>query len=106
MDRGIETMENQALYAFTDLIETCKPLISNLERDVKEIAKDAKFYTDLNGRTDTNLIDSLNAMNNYYVNKSSLRNHMENSELSLSFQRNPTFLIKACSLCQKATGEG
>jgi len=40
---------------------------------MKDIGKEIKSYTELNGRTESNLIDTLNAMYNYDMPKYKLR---------------------------------
>ena len=47
-----------------------------------EVCKDIKAYTELNGRFDSNLIDTLNGLYNYDVSKEKLQAHMESNELS------------------------
>ena len=43
---------------------------------MQEVGKEIKGYTELNGRTDSNLIDALNAMYNYDMTKEKLKAHM------------------------------
>ena len=50
---------------------------------MKEVGKEVKSYTELNGRTESNLIDTLNALYNYDLPKAKLIEHMESKELSL-----------------------
>ena len=54
--------------------------------DVKEVSREIKAYTELNGRFDSNLIDTLNGFYNYQVTKERLKTHMDSNELSF-----PTF---------------
>ena len=51
---------------------------------MKEVGKEIKSYTELNNRTDSNLIDALNALYNYEMPKSKLIEHMEAKELTLT----------------------
>lgn len=51
---------------------------------MKEVGKEIKSYTELNGRTDSNLIDALNAMYNYDMTKAKLQHHMDSKELTLN----------------------
>lgn len=39
---------------------------------IKDVGKEIKSYTELNGRTDSNMIDSLNALYNYDMPKQKL----------------------------------
>ena len=48
---------------------------------MKEVGKEIKSYTELNGRTESNLIDSLNALYNYDMTKQKLVRHMESKDL-------------------------
>lgn len=47
---------------------------------MKEIGKEIKSYTELNGRTESNLIDTLNALHEYDMPKDKLMNHMKSKE--------------------------
>ena len=49
---------------------------------MKEISKEIKQYTELNGRYDSNIIDALNGLYNYQITKSKLKSHMDSNELS------------------------
>ncbi len=60
---------------------------------MKELGKDIKSYTELNGRTESNLIDCLNALYNYDLPKHKLKQHMQQREvLSLSTYKQSGFL--------------
>ena len=48
---------------------------------MKEIGKEIKSYTELNGRTESNLIDTLNALYNYDMSKAKLLEHMQAKDL-------------------------
>ena len=48
---------------------------------MKEIGKEIKSYTELNGRTESNLIDTLNALYNYDMPKAKLMQHMQAKDL-------------------------
>lgn len=52
--------------------------------DMREVGKEIKSYTELNGRTESNLIDTLNALYNYDMPKSKLLEHMESKDHQLS----------------------
>jgi hypothetical protein len=54
----------------------------NLE--LKEVGKQIKDYTELNGRTDSNLIDTLNALLDYSVTSDNLKKHLDSKTLSIS----------------------
>jgi hypothetical protein len=41
-----------------------------------EVGKEIKGYTELTGRTDSNMIDALNAMYNYGMTKEKMKTHM------------------------------
>jgi hypothetical protein len=45
------------------------------------MGKEIKSYTELNGRYDSNLIDSLTALYNYRLTKNNLIDHMQSKEL-------------------------
>ncbi|CDW91833.1 UNKNOWN [Stylonychia lemnae] len=47
---------------------------------MKEVGKEIKQYTELNGRTESNLIDTLNALYNYDMPKQKLRSHMQSKD--------------------------
>ena len=49
-----------------------------------EVGKEIKDYTELSGRTDSNMIDTLNAMYNYGMTKEKLLGHMQSKELTLT----------------------
>ncbi len=51
---------------------------------MQEIGKEIKGYTELNGRTDSNMIDALNAMFNYDMTKAKLQEHIHSRELTLT----------------------
>ena len=53
---------------------------------MQEVGKEIKGYTELNGRTDSNMIDALNAMYNYGMTKNKLIQHMQSKELTLQSQ--------------------
>ncbi len=53
---------------------------------MQEVGREIKGYTELNGRTDSNLIDALNASYNYGMTKSKLMQHMQSKELTLQSQ--------------------
>lgn len=53
---------------------------------MQEVGKEIKGYTELNGRTDSNMIDALNAMYNYGVTKDHMLTHIESRELTLASQ--------------------
>eukprot|EP00347_Sterkiella_histriomuscorum_P015566 403356544 len=76
LDKNFQTCENIALYAVTDL----------MKEYMRELGKEIKSYTELNGRTESNLIDTLNALYNYDMPKEKLIEHMESRgrELSLT----------------------
>ena len=51
---------------------------------IQEVGKEIKAYTELNQRTDSNMIDTLNAMYNYSMTKDKLVAHMKSKELNLA----------------------
>ncbi len=51
---------------------------------MQEVGKEIKGYTELNGRTDSNMIDALNALYNYGYTKEKLVEHMKQKELTLT----------------------
>jgi hypothetical protein len=51
---------------------------------MQEVGKEIKAYTELNQRTDSNMIDTLNAMYNYSMTKDKLVAHMKSKELNLA----------------------
>jgi hypothetical protein len=50
---------------------------------MQDVGRDIKAYTELNGRTDSNMIDALNAMYERDMTKEKLMEHMNSKELSL-----------------------
>ena len=42
---------------------------------MQEVGKEIKGYTELTGRTDSNIIDALNAMYSYGMTKEKLKTH-------------------------------
>jgi len=56
-------------------------LTSIVKEFAKEIGKEIKDHTELNGRTDSNLIDTLNASYNLGFNQEVLTNHAQKNEL-------------------------
>ena len=50
---------------------------------MQDVGKDIKAYTELNGRTDSNMVDALNAMYERDMTKDKLKEHMNSKELSL-----------------------
>ncbi len=53
---------------------------------MQEVGKEIKAYTEMNGRTDSNMIDALQAMHNYDMTKDKLMRHMQSKELTLASQ--------------------
>lgn len=53
---------------------------------MQEVGREIKGYTELNGRTDSNMIDALNAMFNYDMIKAKLQEHIHSKELTLTPQ--------------------
>jgi hypothetical protein len=51
---------------------------------MQEVGKEIKAYTEMNGRTDSNMIDALQAMHNYDMSKDKLMRHMQSKELTLA----------------------
>ena len=51
---------------------------------MQEVGKEIKGYTELTGRTDSNIIDALNAMYSYGMTKEKLKTHMQSRELTLT----------------------
>ena len=77
LDKGnYETAENTALFTLSDLLKDF----------MQEIGKEVKAYTEMNGRTDSNMIDALQAMYNYDMTKDKLGKHMQSKELTLASQ--------------------
>ena len=84
LDKNFLTAENIALYTLSDILKECKHrIISLFFVDVQDVGKDIKAYTELNGRTDSNMIDALNAMYERGMTKAKLIEHMNSKELSL-----------------------
>jgi hypothetical protein len=50
---------------------------------MQEVGREIKGYTELNGRTDSNMIDALNAMYGYDMTKEKLKAHASSKELTL-----------------------
>ena len=75
-DKNFETAENTALFTLSDLLKDF----------MQEIGKEIKAYTEMNGRTDSNMIDALQAMYNYDMTKDKLTKHMQSKELTLASQ--------------------
>ncbi len=51
--------------------------------DIKEVSKEISSYSELNGRSDSNLIDALNGAYNYQMTKQKIVEHIDNKELTL-----------------------
>lgn len=51
---------------------------------IQEVGLEIKGYTEHSGRTDSNMIDTLNAMYNYGFTKENLVAHAESGELTLT----------------------
>jgi hypothetical protein len=83
LDKNFKTADNLALYAITDLLKCCKSP-TNKMLDMQEVGKEIKGYTELNGRTDSNMIDALNAMYGYDMTKEKLQEHILSKELTLN----------------------
>jgi hypothetical protein len=75
LDRNFDKCENVALYALTDILKECKNIGFTLTV-MMEVGKEIKGYTELTGRTDSNMIDALNAMYNYGMTKEKMKTHM------------------------------
>ena len=76
LDKNFHTAENTALFTLTDLLKDF----------MQEVGREIKGYTELNGRTDSNMIDSLNAIYNYEMTKEKMVAHMQSKELTLTSQ--------------------
>ena len=63
LDKNFETAENTALFTLSDLLKDF----------MQEIGKEIKAYTEMNGRTDSNMMDKLTK-------------HMQSKELTLASQ--------------------
>jgi hypothetical protein len=50
---------------------------------MKEVCKEIKSYSELNGRSETNLVDALNGAYNYGMTKSVINKHIHDKELTL-----------------------
>ena len=72
LDKNFETAENTALFTLSDL----------LKEFMQEVGKEIKSYTEMNGRTDSNLIDALQTMTNYEMTKDKLVKHMHSKDLN------------------------
>jgi|LauGreDrversion4_2_1035121.scaffolds.fasta_scaffold503341_2 hypothetical protein len=83
LDKNFLTAENIALYTLSDILKECKDLFNQFYLDMQDVGKDIKAYTELNGRTDSNMIDALNAMYERDMTKAKLIEHMNSKELSL-----------------------
>ena len=55
--------------------------------DTKALALETSSYTELNGRSDSNLIDVMNAAVNYGFSKRDIIGHIEKKELGMSTQK-------------------
>ena len=76
LDKNFQTAENTALYTLTDLLKDF----------MQEVGREIKAYTEMNGRTDSNMIDALQAMYNYEFTKDKLLSHIRSKELTLASQ--------------------
>jgi len=83
LDKNFLTAENIALYTLSDILKECKGSFNQFYLDMQDVGKDIKAYTELNGRTDSNMIDALNAMYERDMTKAKLIEHMNSKELSL-----------------------
>lgn len=74
VDKNFESVENQALYALSALMKDY----------MLEIGKEVKSTCEIQGRTESTLIDVLNVAYDYDMNQEVLQQHIEeNRELSL-----------------------
>jgi hypothetical protein len=71
LDKNFTTIDNHSLYALSDLMKECIDLIVlyKFDIDIKEVSKEISSYSELNGRSDSNLIDALNGAYNYQMTK-------------------------------------
>jgi len=77
-------VENVALYALSDILKECKRPPYREQLVMQEVGKEIKGYTELTGRTDSNMIDALNAMYSYGMTKEKLKTHAQQRELTLT----------------------
>ena len=73
VDKNYESMENQALYALSALMKDY----------LLEIGKEIKATSEIQGRTESTLIDSLNVAYDYGMDQTDLIRHMKDNELAL-----------------------
>lgn len=57
------------------------------------MGKEIKGYTELNGRTDSNMIDALNALFSYKMSKENLQEHIRSKELTFTPQTQGSHMI-------------
>lgn len=73
MDKNFESIENQALFALSALMKDY----------LLEIGKEIKATSEIQGRTDSTMIDTLNVAYDYGLTQNDLKQHMEENELTL-----------------------
>lgn len=87
LDKNFMTADNIALYTLSDLLKECKEATYIISEIVmQEVGREIKGYTELGGRTDSNMIDALNAMHGYGMTKERLQAHADSGELTLTPQ--------------------
>ena len=73
VDKNFDSIENQALYALTSLMKDY----------MLEVGQEIKQTTEIQGRTESSLIDELNVAYDYGMDQNELQRQMESPELSL-----------------------
>lgn len=74
VDKNFESVENQALYSLSSLMKDY----------LLEIGKEIKATSEIQGRTESTLIDSLNVAYDYGMQQRDIESHIEQNELTLA----------------------
>lgn len=74
VDKNFESVENQALYSLSSLMKDY----------LLEIGKEIKSTSEIQGRTESTLIDSLNVAYDYGMQQRDIESHIEQNELTLA----------------------
>ena len=73
LQMDIESAENFAMFALTDLVKTY----------VQKLAFDIKSVTEQNGRYDSNVIDALCALNNNNISQQQVADHLSDNPFEM-----------------------
>ena len=75
LSKNFHSADNHSIHVLTDLLKDCNSI--NWRIDIQEMGKEIKSFTELNGRSDSNLFDGLNALYQYEVKQKNLVDHFD-----------------------------